>query len=311
MAILRRHKVLLGLSVIGVILLIGAFTSPGWFRIRYVSTGPGDGWENHLSGKGPIAMTKRESDPERRRQHQRDSEVPPLEDKFVYISAGLWYFMTCVEYVGDDWNTIEKCHYSTYCHASHAADHLPEVMRGVGLESVYMNIGEMARFGLLEFQVEGAIGMFCAIVGMIAGFWYVRGHFTKRGAGLTTFIFHIIAGVLFAVIFGKVITMYKMAIMTVTQFYDYDTDFIYLYMAIPYPLLIVSLGSVIILGVSLVFLIILSKGPRKHIDLIKATGKGPGVPFGMISPPGYQPFPGHADLPPTKENGPLPEKEPL
>lgn len=48
-----------------------------------------------------------------------------------------------------------------------------------------------------------------------------------------------------------------------------------------------------------------------HIDIIKTQGKGPGIPFGVISPPGYQPYPGLVDLPPyKKEAEELPEKPP-
>ncbi|XP_033742795.1 uncharacterized protein LOC117329151 [Pecten maximus] len=305
MSILRRHKALLGLSVLAVLLLISAFSSPYWFRLHYLSSGRGDhGWQDHLSGDGPIAMAKRESEP--RPRHP--------DDTFVTVSAGLWYFITCVDnvkFTEEGARNLHKCHFSTYCHASHAADHLPEEMRGVGLESIYTNIGEFSQFGLLEFQVEATIGMVCAIVGMIAGFRYVCGHFTKRGTGLLTFIFHIVPGVLFAVIFGKAITMYKMCMMALTQLFGYHTDSPFLYIAIPYSLLVVSGASIIILGISLVFLIILSKGPRKHIDVIRAQGIAPGVPFGMISPPGYQPFLGLSDRPSSKEGEQLTEKVPL
>ncbi|XP_060071496.1 uncharacterized protein LOC132551374 [Ylistrum balloti] len=317
MATLLKHRALLGLSVLAVLLVIGAFTSPGWFRIHYLSFGSGDGWEDHLVEDGPIAMAKREGELGRKRHkhhhhhHHGDDNALLPEDKFVSISAGLWYFVTCVKYIGEDMEEHHKCHHSSYCHARREVDRLPEELRGIGLESIYRNAGDIARFGLLEFQVEAAIGMVCAIIGMIAGFQYVRGQFTKRCAGLVTFIFHLVSGVLFAVIFGNAVGMYKIGMLALSQVYGYDMNSPYLYLAAPYSLLMVAVASIVILGNSLVFLLILSKGPRKHIDLISAQGKGPGVPFGMISPPGYKPFPGLGDRPSFKEEDPLQEKVPL
>lgn len=304
--VLRRHKALLGLSVLAVILLMVGFFSPYWFRLHYFTSGRGDyGWRDHLSGGEPIAMVKRES-----------PLYPYPEDVYVSVSAGLWYFVSCVEtrvFTEDGTWRVHKCHTSTYCQASRAVEHLPEEMLGVGLESIYSNVGEYTRYGLLEFQIEAAAGLICAIIGMIAGFRYIFGHFTKRGTGLVTFIFHLIPGVLFIVIFGKAVTMYKMCMLALTQLFGYHTDSPYLYIATPYSLLVVCGASIIILGISLVFLIILSKGPRRHLELISSQGKGPGVPFGMISPPGYQPFPGLADRDRSSsiEAEPLPEKAPL
>jgi len=162
MVLLKSHKVLLAISVIGLFLSIVVFLSPGWFRLHYYKHEPTPGIFGKdvvLTNDEPVAMAKRSADAKHGKHHHghhhdhhhgghhEDEKMVPGAKK-VHISCGLWYFSACVCGMNLDGKRIDKCHFSSYCQAKKNAYNLPTELQGAGLEFVYTNIGGNYNKGL-------------------------------------------------------------------------------------------------------------------------------------------------------------------
>ena len=124
---------------------------------------------------------------------------------------------------------------------------------------------------------------------------------------------YLVIGVLIAVVVGKVVVSVVQLHFLLESMYDYDTEM--LRMHFPYALLMAGIGGVITLISAFFMLCTLSKGARYSLAMPYVQSQNAGMGFGVISPPGYEPFYGLTDkkeLIKNEECAPqLPEKEPI
>lgn len=94
--------VLLVLAVIGLLLTVIVFVSPGWAIFKF----PVEGYEDSGITKGP----------------GEDAEATIYQkEPFVSLTTGLWYFQACFHKHGDWWSHNSRdtpCYRTTY-HAAH------------------------------------------------------------------------------------------------------------------------------------------------------------------------------------------------
>ncbi|XP_060084342.1 uncharacterized protein LOC132563618 [Ylistrum balloti] len=195
----------------------------------------------------------------------------------VTLSCGLWYFSACVP---------DYCDVHSYQHAKHTARHLDEELQGMDMEEIYNNIGDIAKFAMLEFQIEITASIVCMVVSMVTTVCYFRGHMLRRGVGLAAFINTLVAGVFLAVATGKCATLIIQSRVLLSSNFDFKMNTVTF--SFPYGLLLSGLAAIFLFGSSLSLLLTLTDEKTRISDqmskslICNETPKT--IPCNMVSP---------------------------